>query len=30
MLYCYTKQTMIKATKMIVINSKMKDKKENP
>ena len=30
MLYCYTKQTTIKAIKMIAINSKMKKKKEKP
>ena len=29
MLYCYTKSTIIKAIKMITINSKMKRKKEN-
>ena len=30
MLFCYTKSTIIKAIKMIAINSKMKRKKENP
>ena len=28
MLYCYTKQTIIKVIKMIVVNSKMKRKKK--
>ena len=30
MLCCYTKQTIIKAIKIIVIKSKMKRKKESP
>ena len=30
MLFCYTKSTIIKAIKMIAINSKMKRKKGNP
>ena len=28
MLFCYTKQTIIKVIKMIVVNSKMKRKKK--
>ena len=30
MLCCYTKQTIIKTTKMIVIKSNMKEKKDRP
>ena len=30
MLYCYTKQTAVKAIKMIAVKSKMKRKKEKP